>query len=159
MKNDLKLEDAINNKLSGDTQKNALDLVVFMGANGFSFEWFDEGSAAGWALIYKSINIGCILTFDVDFNLCFGLELDFSNIVPEEDDMKETIWAKLSFCGKCNDNWETCSGVEKTILGKTFDNLCHSPMCFINPDVKTLENMKKLLLLLKQKRDNMQRTK
>ena len=72
--------------------------------------------------------------------------------------MKETVWAHTSVCGqeKCHEGWKDCGGGKKTIFGREYDNLCHGPLKFTNPDVKTLENIKKLLLLLKPDIDNIQ---
>jgi len=35
------------------------------------------------------------------------------------------------------------------IFGRGFENRCHSPLMFTNPDADTLERLKKLMLLLK----------
>ena len=156
----LKIEDIINKTQSGDAKKNVLDFVDFLHANNFQMEYNPNeyyetywsgaiGGVVGDSIGYMAVN-GNPGTWNVWFNV-FG----FDENDPLDDEMKETVWSKLSPCGKCNDGWETCRGGEKMILGKTFDNLCHSPLCIIDPDTKTLENMQKLLLVLKQKKDNM----
>ena len=55
------IEDAINEKLPGEAQKNALDFVSFMRENGFTFEGFDLGHAVGWNPAYNGKGIGCSL--------------------------------------------------------------------------------------------------
>ena len=55
------IENAINKKLTGETQNNALDFVAFMRENGFSFEGFDTGKEVGWTPTYKGEGIGCIM--------------------------------------------------------------------------------------------------
>ena len=73
-----------------------------------------------------------------------------------DDELKEFAWKHAHICDYFITDGKRCGcgrqpGSQKNILGKEFENICHCPMQFINPDAETLENMKKLLLLLKQK--------
>ena len=158
----LKIEDIINNTQNGDSKKNVRDFVGFLHENNFQIEYNPNeyyesywsgaiGGVVGDSIGYMAVN-GNPGPWNVWFNA-----YDFDENDALDDEMKEAIWANLSHCVKCNDGWVTCRGGEKTILGKTFDNLCHSPFCVINPDAKTMQIMKKLLLVLKQKKDSMQR--
>jgi len=94
------IENVINEKLTGDAQKNALDLVVFMHENGFSFEGFDTGdvhsSAVRWTPTYRGKGIGCVAVAEapmiaegVDMAIWIGLDCDFSNSIVADDDLKE----------------------------------------------------------------------
>ena len=65
------------------------------------------------------------------------------------DDIKKAVWEHASPCGKCHTGWEKCGCGDKSIFGKVFENLCHSPLMFNDPDAYTLEIVKKLILMLK----------
>ena len=159
------IEDRINSKIKGDSLKNALDFVAFLRENDI---WLDynasESGYGGWngavggtvgnSIGYATFNgdVGGVGPWTFWFNSC-----DFDGSDSADDEFKNAIWAFASSCGKCNDNWEKCMGSGKrTILGKEFENQCHSPLMFINPDTETLENMKKFLLYLKPEIDGIQ---
>lgn len=162
-KNTPKIEDIINHVLSGDMQKNALDFVDFLSANGFQTEYnpdeYEEnkwtgaiGGVVGDSIGYMFVRAGtnCPDPWNIWLN---EYEFDYSSSA-EDDELKEFIWKNVNGCSKCNPNWENCGGGERVVLGKKFDRLCHSPMSFYVPDAQELEKLKKLLLKVKQKRDN-----
>ena len=147
------IEDVIREKLKGETQANALDFVAFLRSNrialnsdGDGGKWSGwavggtVGNSAGYMIVNGAKEFPGPWTFW--FNSC-----DFEDNA--DDELKETAWAHASPCGKCNAGWEDCGGGEGTIFGKKFERLCHSPMMFVNPDAKTLEYAKKLMLMLK----------
>jgi len=154
------IENVINEKLTGEAQKNALDFVGFLKANEISLDYNpgESGATAIWNGAVGGIvgnSIGYI-TINGDENCpgpwTFWLNsCDFDGSDSADDEFKNAIWAFASPCGKCHDGWEKCMGSGKrTILGKEFENQCHSPLMFCNPDAGALENMKKFLLYLKQ---------
>ena len=152
----LKIEERINNVLSGDTLNNALDFAAFLRANELSPELHDSGD--GWSILYRNDSIGFILVngvaeipgpWTVWFNSC-----DFGDNGSVDDDLKETAWAHASICGHFSSGGKVCGcgdqpGFRRTIFGKVFENRCHSPLMFTNPDAKTLEHVKRLMLMLK----------
>ena len=150
------IEDKIKSVLSGDSLNNALDFIAFLQANGFSTETHGDGE--GWAGAVGGIvgdSYGFMMAngaaempgpWTMWFNSC-----DFDGFDSIDDDLKEAVWAHASNCGKCHAGWKDCGGGAKTIFGREFEYLCHSPLMFTNPDAKTLENVKKLMLILKQK--------
>jgi len=152
----LKIEERINNVLSGDTLNNALDFAAFLRANELSPELHDSGD--GWSILYRNDSIGFILVngvaeipgpWTVWFNSC-----DFGDNGSVDDDLKETAWAHASICGHFSSGGKVCGcgdqpGFHRTIFGKVFENRCHSPLMFTNPDAKTLEHVKRLMLMLK----------
>ena len=159
------IEEKIKERLNGDAQNNALDFVAFLRANAISLDYnASESGYGGWngavgGIVGNSIGYA---TFNGDeqgvgpwtfwLNSC-----DFDGSSSADEDFKNAIWAFASPCGHCNENWEKCMGSgKKTILGKEFENQCHSPLMFTNPDAKTLENMKKFLLYLKPEIDSIQ---
>jgi len=159
------VEDRINSKIKGDSLKNALDFVAFLRENDIRLDYnASESGYGGWNGAVGGVvgnSIGYV-TFNGDaggvgpwtfwFNSC-----DFDGSDSADDEFKNAIWAFASPCRKCSENWEKCMGSGKrTILGKVFENQCHSPLMFINPDAKTLGNMKKFLLYLKPEIDGIQ---
>jgi len=157
------LEERIKKILIGEAQKNALDFATFLRENDIWTEFNKDeynnpsiwsgavggtvGNSIGYLLINGDANCPGPWTFW--FNSC-----DFEGSDSADDEFKNAIWSFVSPCGRCNENWEKCMGSGKrTILGKEFENQCHSPLMFCNPDTKTLENMKKFLLYLKPEID------
>ena len=162
----VQIEEKIKVILSGDAQKNALDFAAFLRGNGIWVNYNPDesenkpiwngavGGIVGNSIGYMSINgdEGGIGPWTFWFNSC-----DFDGSDSADDEFKNAIWSFASPCGKCHDGWEKCMGVGKrTILGKEFENQCHSPLMFCNPDAKTLENMKKFLIYLKPEIDGIQ---
>ena len=78
------------------------------------------------------------------FNSC-----DFDDNGSTDDELKETTWTHASKCGHCHAGWKDCGGGDRIIFGREFKSLCHSPLMFTDPDAKTLESIKKLLLTTK----------
>lgn len=150
-KRNLRIEDAITERLTDDAQKNALAFVAFLRANNVSFDSGEEGNGEGWAVGGTvGDSIGYMMVNGEEkmpgpwtfwFNACdFGEE-------PAEDALKESVWAHVSPCGQCHPGWADCGGGERTIWGRRFDCLCHSPLMFTNPDAKTVATVEKLILL------------
>ena len=147
------IEIAINERLTGEAQSNALDFVAFARANGISLHGGGGGEVfSGWDIAGTAgASIGYIIVNGVpDFPGPWTIWLNSCDFVGDADDeLKGAAWAHASPCGKCNKGWEKCGGGPRTIFGKDFDRLCHSPLMFTNPDAQALEHAKKLLLMLK----------
>jgi hypothetical protein len=161
-------EGRIRDALSGEAQRNALDFIAFLRENAISLSYnageTESNNAAGWngavggivgnsiGYLYVSGEENCPGPWTFWFNSC-----DFEGSDSADDEFKNAIWAFASPCGRCSDNWEKCRGSGKrTILGKEFENQCHSPLMFTDPDAGTLENMKKFLIYLKPEIDGIQ---
>jgi len=144
------IENAINEKLTGETQANALDLIAFMRAN----EFLNED---GWEIYYKGEGIGCIDIAKIDsdkdeFWFWPSLGWDIDGNGSAYDELKEFAWAHVRICrqkkycaGYCDasrNRWK--------IFGKEYESTCHAPMSFTNPNANTVENIKKLMLIIKQ---------
>ena len=149
-KKGFELEDVMRDTLNGDALTNALDFASFLRDNDIAV--FPNNYGEGWAIGGETgKSAGYFMMGSEDqwhgpwtfwFNSC-----DFEDTA--DDTLKETALAHVNLCGKCHDGWEKCRGGSKTLFGKQYDDLCHSPLMFKNPDAKTLESMKKLLLLMK----------
>ena len=148
----LAIEAKINDILTGDSVKNALDFIAFAREGGISFEPNEEGN--GWAVggtVGDSIGY-MIISNDVQmpapwviwFNSC---DFDCGDAV--DDKIKETAWSHASQCGHCHEGWKDCGGGDRMIFGKEFEMLCHSPLMFTEPDAETLAHMIELIGLLK----------
>ena len=149
------IENAINEKLSGESQKNALNLAAFLQANNMTLDANEDG--VGWA-------VGGTIGNSVGYMLVNGIANDPSTPGPwtlwfnscnfnddgsVSEELKETARMHASPCGKCHAGWETCGGGNRNIFGKEFEKLCHSPLMFNEPTAEVLEDIKKLLLLVK----------
>ena len=148
------IEDVICEKLTRETQQNALDLVAYIRKSGMGFErdeyagdigWFVGGvlgNRLGFMIVHGSENPSW------PWALCFQ-DCDFCD--DADTDTKETAWAHTVKCGRCHEGWEKCGHGDRMIFGKMFDNLCLSQLIFYEPNGQTLENTKKLLLLMKRR--------
>ena len=148
------LEKTIAEKLSGQSQKYALDFISFADTNEIIFTPNgDDGQ--GWA-------VGGVVGNSLGFMLIAGADgspgewtiwlndCNFGDCDAADDNLKQTAWAHTSNCGKCHDGWKDCGGGNRVVFGKEFERLCHSPLMFIEPDTDALECVKTLLMILKK---------
>ena len=150
-KNQIGIDDKIREVLTGDSLKNALDFTAFLRANRVTLTSNNDGS--GWAvggivgnsLGFMMVNGAANMPgpWTMWFNTC-----DFKDNGAVDDETKQAAWDHASECGRCNAGWKTCGNGDRHIFGKKFENRCHSPLMFTNPDSKTLESVKKLILML-----------
>jgi hypothetical protein len=151
----LTIEDDIKySDLSENLQEHTLNFVVFLSNNDFSIEAENDGN--GWKIIYKNECVGHMNFTNVGIwiDTC-----DFGSSGSADDVLKETIWTHVRICEHFCSGGKQCGcgnqpGFDRTIFGKKHKNLCFSNLEFMNPDVKTLENIKKLMLLFKQNKSN-----
>jgi len=144
------IENAIKEKLTSEKQKNALDFIASMRENDFSFERFDD-EGGGWDPTYNGKGFGCVLVAD-DFMFFIGLDWDFGrNDIVVDDELKEFAWAHTTICPQSPCKPPYCENNKNRwqIFGKQYESTCHSPLQFIAPDAKTLDNVKKLLFATK----------
>ena len=141
------LEEKIKTFLSGETQKNALDFAAFLKANEI------PPKLHVITIVGDGGDFPHIRPWTIFFNVCdFDTEEGSAN-----DDLAEFAWRHAHICDHFITDGKRCGcgrqpGSKKIIFGKEFENICHCPMQFIDPDAKTLQNMKKLLLMLKYER-------
>ena len=152
--------------LNGELQETVQDFVNFLRANGFQMSYNPEEYAEGtWRGAIGGIvgnSLGYMAVSSLDY-MAVGANPKSLMVWPNvenfdendlDSEMKEFIWTAYN-CRKekCHEGWEKCGSNKKTILGKAIENACCNPLMFVNPNGKTLENMKKLFLLLQQKED------
>jgi len=141
-------------------QKRILDFVVFLRDNEFSIEPETGDDGIGWMIVYMNECVGHVNFADVGIwiDTC-----DFGSGGSADDALKETAWAHVRVCEYFSSGGKQCGcgrqpGFNRAIFGKKYENLCFANLEFMNPDAETLESIKKLLLLVKQNRSNMQRS-
>ena len=153
----IEIEQKINGVLNGDSKQNALDFTAFLRANALRPEFHDSGD--GWSIMRADESVGFILVngapqmpgpWTIWFNSC-----DFGGGETLDKGVIETAWAHVSACANFTSGGKDCGcgdqpGFRRTIFGKVFDNRCHSPLMFTDPDAKTLEDIKTLMLTLKK---------
>lgn len=145
------VEDVVSNHLSGDTAKNALDFVAFMKQNKLSLR---HTSGNNWKAMYRGKSVCYMLVNNEDWIL------RFSHFTREKwfvDYDKHIVNAGLKEFILDNVNPRNCPGRDcnisrdKTILGKTFDEVCTCwPLYLRNLDGADLDNIKKFVLVVKQ---------
>ena len=145
MSNNQKFEAKINDVLTGDTLKNALDFAAFLSAN----EMIVNG-----AEVSHDDMVVCYMHIDGKAELpgpwTIWTDGDYSS-EPEDftvdEHLKEIARANVNKCADCGAG---CSpGKCKVIFGKEIDNVCGASMAFNNPDTATLECVKRLLEMRK----------
>jgi len=155
-KNSIKPENKIKDVLNGDKQKNALDFIEFLQANEFMLKERDE-NGNGWNATYDGILTNCIYFdvagFEFIINFC---TLDFNGDGFIDDDLKNFTWAHTVICPQGCGSSEICEKSQKhiKIFGKDYENICISPLQFLNPDADDLPYIKKLILMIKQNIDD-----
>ena len=154
-KNNLQIEEEINEKLTGDLQKNALKFIEFLKTKDMTVDAVHSsvfryhGEAVCVVVLHPNYdeNLGWnVYLGDYDSSICSG---DYENF-PIDEQLKEFAWTHKHTCGHFLSNGEVCGcgnqpGKSFKILGKEFDNICTSLMWFGNADGETLEKLMKLV--------------
>ena len=153
-----KIEDKINEVLSGENQKNALDFVAFLRMNNV----LDEGDGTGYGWSIKNNGFMKISESEKELWIWIG-DCIFDTAKSEDNELNNTVWENVVTCPQVTCPSKRQCGCEQdvhgTIFGKEYESLCYAPLGFFNPDGKTLENVKKLVLILNQKSIDTQRIK
>jgi hypothetical protein len=151
-----KIEVFIEEVLSEEAQKNALDFAEYLRTKELTFErgkgywedkryWMIKRSVA-WhdeyicfilvngfgSLMNKDEPKGWIIWFD-----------DWSADFPLDEKIKEIAWENVDLCGHCGGVCD--GGVPKKIFGKEFDNVCRTTFRFDNPNDEMVDCMKKMI--------------
>ena len=145
---DKRIEDVFNEVLTGDVLKNALDFTEFLNKNEIiqsgQHEWY-----------YKNNCVCYIDTRNEKKSWIIWTEGDYGNECddfPIDARTKEIAWMNVMECGNCKDT--NCNGKAKIVFGKEFAYVCNADNVkmtfkFTNPDVETMECIKKLILMRK----------
>ena len=139
------IEVMVNNVLNGESKSNALDFIAFLNTNELIV---GENNSE---VSYNGENV-CYIHIDGSDQIPgpWTVWSDDSSVYEQEvasidKQVKELAWEHANVCENCGGN---CSpGMRKIIFGKTFDNICSSTFMFTNPDAKTIECLKNLLML------------
>ena len=144
------LEDVINEKLTGDTRKNALDFVAHLRAGdesgNFSICYDTQWGENIW-LAKKKGKIVCYINVFPSHSPDFWMQvLIHGNLgehaaMPVDEHIKEFAWANMTSCGDCG---AKC-GAEKRrriVFGKEFDRVCSDTLWLNNPDAATFDCIK-----------------
>ena len=151
-----------NSKLNENMQKHTLEFIAFLTNNEFSIEPEEDGN--GWQIIYMSECVGHMnFIYEViGHDSAIWIDTcDFGNSDSADDILKETTWSHVRVCEHLSSGGKKCGcskqpGFNGTIFGKEHKNLCFAHFEFLNPDAKTLENIKELMHLFRQNKINMQ---
>ncbi len=152
------IEKFINEVLTGETQKNALEFAAFLSANQMLFVrgkgyWDDK---LYWMIKYKDEYVCFILingsgTEEKFAPLTIWSDDSDSNWYgnfPLDEHTKEIVWKNVDICGNCG-GCHNPGGSCKMIFGKEFSNVCRTTLRFINPDIEALRCVKKMVEIRK----------
>jgi hypothetical protein len=137
----------IKETLSGDAQRNALDFIAYLRENKLTPTWSAKNV---WTVSSKTFRV-CFIRLHgaAEYH---NLDVGCWNISPFigeyeadslSDELREIVWANKKECPSCGQ----CALKLNNILGKAFTNACESSILFVNPDAKTVECAKKLVIL------------
>jgi len=144
-----KVEELISEKLTGDTQKNALDFITHVRTYDDVFTISMCGDEESMWNGCEVSNLGYIVVngsddFPGPWTMWFGVD----NIgeyaeTPIDECIKEFAWTHVSPCGNCG---KGCTPATSTkVFGKDFENTCQSNLLLVNPNADAVECMKKLV--------------
>jgi hypothetical protein len=147
-----RIENFIDEVLTGDEQKNALEFASYLRASEMVFErgkGYWEGKLY-WVIKYKDESV-CFILVGAEEKPGPGPWIIWSDNsgsnwfedFPLDEHMKEIAWKNVDICGNCG-GCGNPGGSRKTIFGKEFNNVCITPMRFTNPDAGELEFVKKM---------------
>ena len=158
-------EDTINELLTDEAKKNALDFVAYLRAN----EIAPQGSSGCEVFSFQNKPV-CVVFVNGAEEIPgpwtiwhSGYDPKYSpNEIPDGEDadkigltdisvdeqLKRIAWDHVNICGRCGCGRQP--GRHTTIFGKEFDNVCTSTLAFTNPDVETLQYVKKLTEVMKK---------
>jgi len=156
-----KVEEIILEQLHGETRQVALEFIAYLRANKMSPTWSSKNN---WKCSYKGKPL-CWVKINHDgrneWQVCFMFEINNFDQSDIDEELLQFYWANPARCtyhehchgfiyakGEINPN-EEFAGFKRTIIGKEFDNMCWlGGVSFpVNPDKKTIEYIKKTLLL------------
>jgi len=154
------ISDVIKDALDGENLKIAMDFLAFLKTHKSNPAW---ASASAWKVSYKG-KVVCYIKLHGSnaFNLDAGswqvtplinYEGEHDDIISDEI-LKQAIWDNVKYCYRCSN----CRGGNKKIYGKDFEDVCHGPVTFINPDTKTLECVKKLIEIKRLEISNLKKS-
>lgn len=149
------IEEIINEELSSDDKKAALEFVAFLRESGLEFVrdrgyWRDKI----YFLVQYHDECVCFIAMKDPDEKEINWTVWSDDIAPSyltdnevEDELKQTAWEHVDFCGNCG----SCGGGrKKTIFGKEFDRVCGCTFRFDDPGIKELAFMKKMVELKKK---------
>jgi len=165
-----KIEEVIENCLDGDLQAAAMDFAVWMRENKMPIKLCTSTTRSQRADYMKEPICNILIFNENDWNKVGGhnegdpqyykiapwlIMLDMYEHRIAEEKLDSIKWNHYRPCN-CADRSKCWSkGVDRSILNKEFTHICwfDRPLV-INPDEKTIEEIKRLLLLEKQARDD-----
>jgi len=147
-----KIEDAINDNLKGEVQKNALELIAYLRKNKMNPV---NTSKNGWKISSKACVV-CYIWLDSNTS-ALTINPFIGEYEPDSlsDDLREIVYSKkkqgtaCEVCHVISGDGYNCSYKIKAVFGKDYHDACARSITFINPNANEIECIKKLLELRK----------
>ena len=145
-----KIDDVVESILHDESLASVIELVRFIKNNKISLRWASQNC---WHLYFKGKRIGNIRMTDKyrknyalpDNSWAFspwGSDDVLETLVANDDDVKNAVWNNIRLCSNCCN----CGpGIERVVLGKTFENTCHGGLRMLNPDNDSMELIKMMM--------------
>ncbi|MCL2189957.1 MAG: hypothetical protein FWC16_13350 [Defluviitaleaceae bacterium] len=144
----------INETLTREAQKNALNFTAYLRTDGLLFErclygfWEDK---LYWIVKYKGETV-CQIFVNGYEEGGWVVWSDDSGInsfkdFPLDEHTKEIAWMNVGFCGKggcCNE-----MGTRQLVFGKEYENVCLAILRFDNPNAEAVACLKKMVEIRK----------
>ena len=142
--------------LNGDSQKNALDLVVYMRESKINPGWYGvnrwKASSKGTGICFLALENGYL---NYTPPLTLRVRLDLTNLKEYEESiinegLQSFVLERISYCHKCSG---CAPGKDVTLFGKELKSVCRTMILFIHdPDEAAVSAIKKLLRFEKRAR-------
>ena len=154
------IEQYIGQILTGGPRKNASEFAAYLRANEMRFErergyWEDKYY---WGISYNGEYVCSVLISNYEktdpeswtvWSDSSGSKWYENSLLDEH--LKETAWENVDICGDVGECGYCghSGGISKKIFGKEFNNVCLTVFRFNNPNVSTVECIKKLVEIRK----------
>ena len=143
----MEISDVFKNNLKGEMLSNALDLVEFLIGKGLSpvQEW-DHG--VRFVKNEKSPCLIFVIAESSEWVICdlpVATEPEWNSL---RDDLQEFITSNIKICSVHEGNSCGCGsepGMDKTIFGKSYSNVCTSEIQIVNPCAYDLGKFKEIV--------------
>ena len=140
------VEDAFKEEYAGDVQKAALEFLESLFKHEISEIHNDGGNwhflhsgRVLFGMTHAMVTVGDIHIWWIDN------DLSEPEMMQMDEHLKEFVVAHIASCGKCGGTKSVGCGNRMNILGKEYDDVCHSILWFHKPDAEDLDKIIKLV--------------
>jgi len=146
MSQEKSLRDDIQEALTGDLQKDALEFLSYLESDELALD--SVGEPICHMIIHPIDDQSYWNLYIGGYDSC--IYKTERQDLPIDDDSKELVWSLMKICTHFKTNGKNCGcgqqpGIDLTVFGRKFYNCCQCPVWFGNPDAETVVRIKKLI--------------